>query len=114
MWDLTVGKDHDFYVIVRWTSVLVHNCPLFDGFDTTAHGAEQLAARGFDATTIRMTLAGQTYEQADGATAYVMQTGENSYNVLVRGSQGIVTGLRGITEREVSNLARNYGWSGYP
>jgi RHS repeat-associated protein len=27
MWDLTVGKDHDFYVNMESTAVLVHNCP---------------------------------------------------------------------------------------
>jgi hypothetical protein len=27
MWDLTVASDHDFYINVATTAVLVHNCP---------------------------------------------------------------------------------------
>ena len=30
------------------------------------------------------------------------------------GERGVVTGMKGLTERELDNLARNYGWSGYP
>jgi Pretoxin HINT domain len=31
MWDLTVASDHDFYVDVATTAVLVHNCPVSPG-----------------------------------------------------------------------------------
>jgi hypothetical protein len=33
MWDLTVpgNNDHDFYVVVAATAVLVHNCPIYRG-----------------------------------------------------------------------------------
>ena len=31
MWDLTVTSDHDFYVDVATTAVLVHNCPKYTG-----------------------------------------------------------------------------------
>lgn len=30
MWDLTISNDHDFYVVVGGTTVLVHNCPSGD------------------------------------------------------------------------------------
>jgi len=31
MWDLTVANDHDFYINVATTAVLVHNCPMMKG-----------------------------------------------------------------------------------
>lgn len=45
--------------------------------------------------------------------AYVVQLGD-VYNVLVIGERGVITGIKGLTERELGNLARNYGWKGYP
>ena len=33
MWDLTVTNDHDFYIQVASSAVLVHNCPVFAGRD---------------------------------------------------------------------------------
>lgn len=54
------------------------------------------------------------YEQANGAIAHVGQLDENSYNVIVTGENGILTAMRGLTRSELNNLARNYGWTGYP
>lgn len=39
---------------------------------------------------------------------------DNLYKVVIVGERGVVTGMKGLTERELGNLARNYGWAGYP
>jgi hypothetical protein len=55
-----------------------------------------------------------SYEQAyGGGTAYVAQVG-GTYNVVVVGDEGIVAAMKGLSIKEVNNLARNYGWTGYP
>lgn len=82
---------------------------------TTLHGAEQLQAAGFDNTDMALIKAGNSYEQEDGAIAYVSQTGPNSYNMIVENELGqIVTAHRGMTFKELSGLARNQGWTGWP
>jgi Pretoxin HINT domain len=45
MWDLTVpgGGDHDFYIDVAATAVLVHNCPVGQPFDDDQRALIQLA-----------------------------------------------------------------------
>jgi hypothetical protein len=42
MWDLTIAHDHDFYIDVATTAVLVHNCPI-KGY--TRHGLNQAISR---------------------------------------------------------------------
>lgn len=55
---------------------------------------------------------GPGYEQADGAVAHVARLGD-TYNVVVVGERGVVTGVKGVTEQGLGNLARNYGWTGF-
>ena len=64
MWDLTVATDHDFYVRVGASNVLVHNCPRAGGGANDApswvareaglplagESAQQYAARILDRT----------------------------------------------------------------
>ena len=40
--------------------------------------------------------------------------GLDTYNVVVVGEEGIVTAMKGLSQRELGNRAQNYGWSGYP
>ena len=82
------------------------------GVEATAHGAQQLAARGFSADDIAATLQGQQLTQADGATVYLAETAPGKFNVIVVGDRGVVTALKGIGESAVDRLAQNYGWSG--
>jgi hypothetical protein len=35
MWDLTIQTDHNFYISVSDTAVLVHNCPADQGANTS-------------------------------------------------------------------------------
>jgi hypothetical protein len=80
----------------------------------TKHGQRRLAQRHFDNVDIALAKASPLqYEQADGAIAHVSQLGDR-YNVIVVGEEGIVTAIKGLTKRELGNLARNYGWQGYP
>ncbi len=82
------------------------------GINATAHGAEQLAARGFSTEDIAATLQGEEFTQADGATVYLAETTPGKFNVIVMGDRGVVTALKGIGEGAVGRLAQNYGWSG--
>jgi hypothetical protein len=59
--------------------------------------------------------AGPSYEQENGGTAYVSQTGPDSYNLIVESENGqVVTAHAGMTLDDLSGLARNYGWTGWP
>jgi hypothetical protein len=80
----------------------------------TEHGRQQLTERGFDPLLVELVLASPNeYEQADGAIAHVAQVGE-TFNVIVIGRQGVVTGFRGITQQQLDTYAYNYEWNGYP
>jgi filamentous hemagglutinin len=50
--------------------------------------------------------------QADGSRVYIQRVSERkrSYNLVIEGEEGIVTGMRNKTPQELKNLARNYGW----
>jgi hypothetical protein len=59
--------------------------------------------------------AGPSYEQENGGTAYVSQTGPDSYNLIVESENGqVVTAHAGMNLDDLSGLARNYGWTGWP
>ena len=68
MWDLTVARDHDFYVTTGGSTTLVHNCPVTEDAGgsqlrhyTTDEGAEGIQATG----TIRPSADGNTYLTPD-------------------------------------------------
>jgi len=116
MWDLTVpgNNDHDFYVAVATTAVLVHNCPTSDsGLEQTLHGAERSADPSrLDPAAQADVIANpsQTLSQADGAQVYVQQVGDR-YNAVVQGERGVITNLKSISAKSFTRLARNYGWT---
>jgi hypothetical protein len=79
----------------------------------TAHGAERAADPSrLDPAAQSDVIANptQTYTQPDGAQVYVQQVGDR-YNVVVQGDNGVVTNLKTISEKSLSRLARNYGWT---
>lgn len=82
--------------------------------ESTVHGADRLASRGFTAEEVTLTKTGRVLEQNDGATVYVKQISPDRYNVIVEGDRGVVTALKDIRKRAVDRLATNYGWKGWP
>jgi hypothetical protein len=73
MWDLTVANDHDFYVDILRTAVLVHNFPAEDpGSNEGIHSSVQSGegARGIDSGEV-MTNAQNIYYDENGNQVYV-------------------------------------------
>ncbi|HEV3319323.1 MAG TPA: DUF6531 domain-containing protein [Solirubrobacteraceae bacterium] len=81
-----------------------------EGLAATAHGAEQLAERGFSGSDIALTKSGEVLTQSDGATVYLKETSSGRFNVIVEGQRGVVTALKNIPQGAVNRLAQNYGW----
>ena len=54
--------------------------------------------------------------QSDGATVYIQRVGRRrrTYNVVIVGDRGIVTGLREMSPGELRRLGRNYGFDPNP
>ena len=52
----------------------------------------------------------------DGATVYIQRVGRRrrTYNAVIVGDRGIVTGLREISPGELKRLGRNYGFDPNP
>lgn len=115
VYNFQVAVNHDYYALAGAAPVLVHNANYDLGeLLTSGHGARRLAGRGFDGIDIAIVRSSSiVYEQADGAMVHVARLG-NTYNVVVVGERGIVTAIRDVTERDLGNLARNYGWTGFP
>jgi RHS repeat-associated protein len=81
-----------------------------EGLAATAHGAEQLAERGFSGSDIALTKSGDVLTQSDGATVYLKEISSGRFNVIIEGQRGVVTALKNIPQGAVSRLAQNYGW----
>jgi hypothetical protein len=65
MWDLTVASDHDFYIDVATTAVLVHNCP--NPWKLTRQGASDVEQGGPFNTTFYKSASDGTWWTADAA-----------------------------------------------
>jgi hypothetical protein len=79
----------------------------------TVHGGQRAADPSrLDPTAQSDVIANptETYTQVDGAQVYVQQVGDR-YNVVVQGENGVVTNLKTISQKSLSRLARNYGWT---
>jgi hypothetical protein len=50
------------------------------------------------------------YSQPDGASVFVRTVNGRSNVVIQNESGDVITNMRGLTQRELGNLARNYGW----
>jgi RHS repeat-associated protein len=81
---------------------------------TTIHGAQQLAARGFTAARIASTLGGESFNQADGALVFLNQISPGKFDFIVLGDNGVVTAGSNWGTKAVARLAANYGWNWSP
>ena len=86
-------------------------------FKTTSHGSERiagnLATRGgvlslTEAWTTR--ILGSGYPQASGGTVYLRQLSNGRYNAVVWGERGIITTMKGWSQKSINRVAKNYGW----
>ena len=84
---------------------------------TTLHGTQRiagsLATRGGvlslrQAWTTR--ILGSGFKQADGATVYLRQLSSGRYNAVVWGEKGIITTMKGWSQKSIDRIAKNYGW----
>jgi len=80
------------------------------GGSATNHGGRRLSQEGFTPEDIANTKTGQVLTQADGAKVFLKDLRNGKFNVIVEGDAGIITAMKGLTKREVRNLARNNGW----
>ena len=48
--------------------------------------------------------------QKDGAKVYIKEVSEGKFNVIVEGSSGIITALKGIGQKALDRLTKNYRW----
>jgi RHS repeat-associated protein len=81
--------------------------------DATIHGAERMAdASRLSSAETQAVLNDYTSEmtQRDGASVYIQNLGNGTYNVVIQGARGIITNFKTIDQRALDNLARNYGW----
>jgi RHS repeat-associated protein len=105
---------------VTVTLLLATNPPHDNGDDTgdnseqeipaTEHGTQRLHEQGWTYAQYLFVKAGTVLEQTDGALVYIRKVGRNSYNVIVEGSEGVITAFKGLSRHELRNLATNYGW----
>ena len=86
-------------------------------FKTTGHGSERiagkLATRGgvLSLTEAWITrILGSGFPQADGATVYLRQLSNGRYNAVVWGEKGIITTMKGWSQKSINRIAKNYGW----
>jgi len=84
---------------------------------TTIHGAERIAGptatRGGVLTEIEIAsvrAAGTTFKQANGAIVKVQEVA-GRYNVVVQGDRGVITTFKNLSDKSLSRLSKNYGWT---
>jgi filamentous hemagglutinin len=89
------------------------------GRKLTEHALESLIRHGFskpfDVIDDIIDNATRVTIQADGATVYIQRAGRRggSYNIVIEGEDGLVTGMLNPTRHELNNLGRNYGFDPY-
>lgn len=90
------------------------------GRTLTEHARESLVRHGFqapfEAVDDIIDNATHVTTQADGATVYIQRTGRRgrSYNIVIQGEHGIVTGMLNLTRQELNNLGQNYRFDPHP
>jgi len=81
------------------------------GGKNTKHGAKRMVERGFSDRDYRSTKKDGTVKtQSDGAKVYINEVGPGRFDVLVEGQGGPVTVFKGLSQKSVDRLAKNYGW----
>ena len=85
--------------------------------NSTTHGLERIA--GVQATRggvlsveriLEVRLSGSLMRQADGASVRILQNSTGRFDVVVEGERGIITTFKNLSQKSLSNLAKNYGW----
>jgi hypothetical protein len=86
------------------------------GRPLTNHAAqESLSRHGFhDLSRVDDIIDNPSYTrtQADGAEVYIQRNPgrQRTYDIVIAGDEGIVTGIRGLSPAELRRLEANYGW----
>ena len=82
--------------------------------DVTKHGVQRLIERGFIPEEVKILYyeADLTYIQTDGAKVFIKFVGQSRYNVMVynQAEKGVVTALKNIDKKALTNLGKNHGW----
>jgi len=79
----------------------------------TKHGQYRVRERGYSDERIDEIMRSPSYKyyQSDGAEVFVKKTGRGKgYDIVIKGTGGVVTIIHANTRRDLSNLARNYNW----
>ena len=81
------------------------------GSDTTKHGAKRMKERGFTHKDVAETKAnGIIKTQSDGAKVYINEINPGKFNIVVEGKNGPITVLKGLRQKSLDRLLKNYGW----
>jgi hypothetical protein len=82
--------------------------------DVTKHGVQRLIERGFIPEEVKILYyeADLTCIQTDGAKVFIKFVGQSRYNVMVynQAEKGVVTALKNIDKKALTNLGKNHGW----
>jgi RHS repeat-associated protein len=87
------------------------------GRELTEHAEESLLRHGFKEPFSHVDNiienATRRMAQEDGSLVYIMRNAgrHRTFDIVIEGEGGIVTGMRNLTRHELSNLANNYGWT---
>ena len=81
------------------------------GSGITKHGAERMKERGFTHKDVTETKAnGIVKTQSDDAKVYINETHPGKFNIVVEGKNGPITVLKGLSQKSLARLLKNYGW----
>ena len=86
----------------------------------TEHAIESLERHGFRRLSeVDEIIETATYQvrQADGAEVFLRKVGRGrraTFDLVVEGTEGIVTGMQGLTRRALRSIGRNNGWEWIP
>ncbi len=119
VFNIEVEAEHEY--LVTSERIRAHNtCFTPAGRAITEHAEESLRRHGFKSLgQVDDIIEGARYTvgQENGATVFIQQIGRGgkaSYNLVVEGAKGVVTGMRGLSKEAVRALGRNNGWDHLP
>jgi hypothetical protein len=81
----------------------------------TKHGVQRLIERGFTPEEIKILYHTPDIvrTQNDGAQTFIKIIEKNRYNIMIYNQveKGVITALKSISERDLINLGKKYGWT---
>jgi hypothetical protein len=104
MWDLTVSRDHDFYVAAGRTAVLVHNCGWTSAANLDQHYSDHGAEMGFESQAEYEHAAIEFMCNCDGPAPYFYKS-----NGVVSYHFNPATGEFGMTSDATGGIITYYG-----